>query len=165
MWVAWSFPCLPQASPKPSAAGFSEIETITWPCLRGACMNYCMTSLLPQFPYCFFQLLGRCPCRSWAQGPNWCSGVQSFTTLSSSGRGLVLSESSPWREENSQTRSLFPQWGVCFSWWQLWQVCVCSSECYWFPWFSPTAQDPPASFSSSEVVAKTTLQPSLRAFG
>lgn len=41
--------------------------------------------------------------------------------------------------------------------WQLWQVCVCSSECCWFPWFSPTAQDPPASFSSSEVVAKTTF--------
>lgn len=79
MWVAWSFPCLPQASPKPSAAGFSEIETITWPCLRGACMNYCMTSLLPQFPYCFFQLLGRCPHRSWAQGPNWRSGVQSLS--------------------------------------------------------------------------------------
>lgn len=63
MWVAWSSPCLPQASPKPShwAAGFSESETITWPCLRGALHELLHDLTLPTIPILLFPSSGEMP--------------------------------------------------------------------------------------------------------
>lgn len=108
--------------PKPSHCWFSW----NWD-NHLALSSWCLHELLhdltsPTVPILLFPTSGEVP-----RGQTDALQFSLCKTLSSSERGLLLAESSPWREENSQIRSLFAWWEVRFPWWQLWKGCVCST--------------------------------------